>query len=85
MAEDGSWRLSPAYDLTIMPGVPAEKLPACYARSLANLKRAMRDVPIVLVFDNDDLGAPYRRLATCENGARTFLAKPMPDWLSQLL
>jgi len=45
----------------------------------------MRDVPIVLVFDNDDLCAPYRRLATCENGARTFLAKPKPDWLSQLL
>jgi hypothetical protein len=45
----------------------------------------MRDVPIVLVFDNDDLRAPDRRQATCENGARTFLAKPMPDWLSQLL
>jgi predicted ABC-type ATPase len=65
--------------------VPAEKLPARYARSLANLKRAMRDVPIVLVFDNDDLRAPYRRVAACENGARTFLAKPVPRWLSPLI
>ena len=65
--------------------VPAEKLPARYARSLANLKRAMRDVPIVLVFDNDDLRSPYRRVATCENGARTFVTKPVPEWLLPLL
>ena len=61
--------------------VPSEKLPARYARSLANLKRAVRDVPIVLVFDNDDLRAPYRRVAEYENGVRTFLAKPVPEWL----
>lgn len=65
--------------------VPAEKLPARYSRSLANLKRAIRDVPIVLVFDNDDLSTPYRRVATFENGARTSLAKPVPEWLARLL
>ena len=61
--------------------VPAEKLPARYARSLANLKRATRDLPIVLVFDNDDLCTPYRRVAMYENGARSFVAKPVPKWV----
>ena len=65
--------------------VPPEKLPARYARSMANLKRAMLDVPMVLIFDNDDLRAQYRHVAMCENGVRTFLAKPVSEWLSRLL
>lgn len=65
--------------------VPTEKLPARFARSIANLRLAMRDLPVVLVFDNDDLRAPYRRVATFEHGRRTFLAKSVPAWLSPLL
>ena len=65
--------------------VPTEKLPARFARSIANLRLAMRDLPVVLVFDNDDLRAPYRRVATFEHGGRTFLAKPVPAWLSPLV
>jgi len=35
--------------------VPTDKLMARFPRSLANLKQAIRELPCVFVFDNDDL------------------------------
>lgn len=40
--------------------VPDEKLEARFARTQANLKRAIARLPHVLVFDNSDLGRPYQ-------------------------
>lgn len=65
--------------------VPAEKLVARFPRTLANLKTAIRELPFVLVFDNGNLRAPYRRVAEFEGGRRTFLAKPVPAWLAPLV
>ena len=65
--------------------VPADKVAARFPRTLANLKTAIRVLPTVLVFDNGDLNAPYRRVAEFERGKRTFLAKPVPAWLAPLL
>ena len=52
---------------------------------LANLKTAIRDLPHVWSFDNDDLRTPFRQVAVFENGQRVNLNKPAPGWLTPLL
>lgn len=65
--------------------VPREKLFARYPRILANLKAAMKELPHVWVFDNDDLARPYRLVAVCEAGRIVRLETPVPTWLEHLL
>ncbi len=65
--------------------VPREKLFARYPRILANLKAAMKELPHVWVFDNDDLARPYRLVAVCEAGRIVRLEPPVPAWLESLL
>jgi len=65
--------------------VPAEKLVARFPRTLANLKTAIRDLPHVWIFDNDDLRTPFRQVAVFENGQRVTLNAPVPEWLVPLL
>ncbi len=64
--------------------VPAEKLKSRFPRSLANLKAAIRALPHVLVFDNDDLRAPYRKIAVFERGRLVWSARSIPRWLKPL-
>jgi predicted ABC-type ATPase len=65
--------------------VPTDKLAARFPRTMTNLKQAIRGLPCVFVFDNDDLGTPFRLLAVFENGRKKFLAKSIPDWLEPAL
>jgi predicted ABC-type ATPase len=65
--------------------VPAEKLVARFPRTLANLKIAIRELPHVWIFDNDDLRTPFRQVAVFENGQRVNLNEPVPEWLTPLL
>ena len=65
--------------------VPPEKLTARFPRTLANLKAAIQALPIVLVFDNDDLAYPFRKVAEFQRGKVIFLVKPAPEWLAPLL
>ena len=62
--------------------VPTDKLTARFPRTMANLKQAIRELPCVLVFDNDDLRTPYQLVAIFQNRRPTFLAKPTPNWLN---
>lgn len=64
--------------------VPLEKLATRFARTLANLKGAINQLPLVLVYDNSDLSAPFRKVAEYEQGAARFLAPQLPKWLAQL-
>ena len=64
--------------------VPLEKLVTRFPRTLANLKAAILALPHVLIFDNDDLKHPFKRVAEFEYGKAAFLSKPPPDWLSSL-
>lgn len=61
--------------------VPSEKLVARLPRIWANLKAALRNLPHVWVFDNDDLRTPFRLVAVVEHGQVVRLAKPVPKWL----
>lgn len=60
--------------------VPADKLVSRFPRTMANLSRAIARLPHVLIFDNDDLGRPFRLVAECEHGNVTRTEGPLPDW-----
>ncbi len=64
--------------------VPADKLKARFPRTMANLKAAIRELPCVLIFDNDDLRTPFRKVAAFENGQRVF-QESIPKWLTPVL
>ena len=65
--------------------VPTEKLIARFPRTLANLSAALRELPCVLVFDNDDLRTPFRPVAVFANRRPLLLKQPVPSWLQSLL
>jgi predicted ABC-type ATPase len=65
--------------------VPADKLITRYPRTLANLQAAIRELPNVWVFDNDDLREPFRKVAVFEQGRRIFEGNPAPKWLRSIL
>jgi predicted ABC-type ATPase len=65
--------------------VPREKLISRFPRTLANLKAAIRELPWVFIFDNSDLGRPFRQVAVFQNGHVMLLKTPTPDWLRPLL
>lgn len=50
--------------------VPDEKLEARFARTLANLERAICMLPLVVIFDNTDLARPFRLEAVYQGGRR---------------
>jgi len=65
--------------------VPPEKLITRFPRTLANLKAAIETLPVVLIFDNDDLAVPFRRVAEFRKGKTSFVAEPVPEWLRAFL
>ena len=65
--------------------VPTEKLMARFPRTIANLSAGIRELPCVLVFDNDDLRMPIRHVAVFANGCPALLTQPLPSWLQPLL
>lgn len=50
--------------------VPDEKLQTRFARTQANLHRAIKRLPRVIVFDNTDLNHPYTLVAHYDHGKR---------------
>ena len=65
--------------------VPAEKLAARFPRTLENLKKSIRTLPHVFVFDNSDLSDPYRQIAIFHNGKADFLSESLPAWMQEVL
>jgi predicted ABC-type ATPase len=64
--------------------VPSEKLVSRFPRTFANLDAAIQTLPMVLVFDNENLAAPFRKVAEFQNGKSVFVAAPVPQWLRAL-
>jgi predicted ABC-type ATPase len=60
--------------------VPTEKLEARFPRTLENLRRAVREVPHVLLLDNSDEDRPFRAVATFDHGQLVDAREPVPDW-----
>lgn len=65
--------------------VPSEKLQSRFARTLVNLKAAVRELPNVLVYDNNDLATPFRQVAVFEQGRLLAINEPVPAWLESLI
>jgi len=65
--------------------VPTDKLRSRFPRTIENLRSAIRDLPHVLIFDNDDLSRPYRLVAVFEQGCLQTLNEPVPAWLNPLV
>jgi predicted ABC-type ATPase len=65
--------------------VPTDKLTARFPRTLANLAAAIRQLPCVLIFDNNDLRTPFRHAASFVKGRQLQANKPIPLWLQPLL
>ena len=64
--------------------VPTEKLTQRYPRSLANLRRAIEQLPNVWVYDNSDLANPFRKVAEFVDGKCAEEFPPLPPWLAAL-
>ena len=64
--------------------VPRDKLASRFPRTIANLKLAIQKLPLVFVYDNSDLAAPYRQVAFYRNGIAKALRKPLPKWFPKL-
>lgn len=65
--------------------VPTEKLKSRYPRTMANLKAAIRQLPLVYVFDNSDLGRPFCRVAVFKQGQLVDKSEPAPAWSRESL
>lgn len=65
--------------------LPPEKLISRFPRTMANLRAAIRVLPHVWIFDNDDLNIPFRRVAVFADGKRVALGEPIPRWLRDAL
>lgn len=65
--------------------VPDEKLRSRFPRTLANLRLAIARLPHVLVFDNSDLGKPYRLVAAFDHAEICELDQTVPQWVLPLL
>ena len=55
--------------------VPSDKLTARFPRTMTNLKQAIRELPFVLIFDNDDLRMRYQLAAIFQGGRRDVSGK----------
>jgi predicted ABC-type ATPase len=65
--------------------VPDDKLQARFARTLHNLRAAIRRLPHVLIYDNSDLRRPFRQVAVFDHGRLCHLQEPVPEWLRPLI
>jgi predicted ABC-type ATPase len=65
--------------------VPTEKLEARFPRTLANLRRAIRELPYVAIYDNSDRDRPFHLVASFENGSPVLAHEAVPDWARELV
>jgi predicted ABC-type ATPase len=65
--------------------VPTDKVMSRYPRVMENLRLAMLRLPLVLVYDNDDLREPHRFCAAVGMGVVMETSGVVPEWLDRLL
>lgn len=65
--------------------VPTDKLFTRYPRTMENLRLSLRRLPLVLVYDNDDLREPHRFCLAAGMGRVLESVERLPEWLLPLL
>ena len=53
--------------------VPDDKLESRFSRTLANLQRAIESLPLVIIYDNSDMTAPFQHEAIWTHGVKHSL------------
>ncbi len=65
--------------------VPGDKLTTRYPRTMENLRLSMLRLPLVLVYDNDDLREPHRFCLAAGMGKVLETIGETPEWLRRVL
>jgi len=65
--------------------VPTDKLVTRFPRTMENLRQSMLRLPLVLVYDNDDVRSPHRFCLAAGMGKVMETAGDLPAWLVPLL
>jgi predicted ABC-type ATPase len=65
--------------------VPTDKLVSRYPRVMENLRRALVRLPLVLVYDNEDLRDPHRFCVAAGMSKVLEVKEPVAEWLRGLL
>ena len=65
--------------------VSDDRLRARFPRTLANLAQALPWVDRVQLYDNSSVDAPYRHVATVEQGRIVARGRIMPQWARRVL
>jgi predicted ABC-type ATPase len=65
--------------------VPSDKLKSRYPRTMANLKAAILQLPLVYVFDNSDLSRPFFRVAVFRQGELFYKSESVPAWFQAII
>jgi predicted ABC-type ATPase len=65
--------------------VPRDRIASRFDRSLANLRKAIRFVPVVKIYDNSFVDDPFRLIAIFESGKRSFKLPSIPGWAGSVL
>lgn len=65
--------------------VPGDRLVLRFPRTLLNLRAGIAALPVVWVFDHQDLRRPFRKVAVFQSGQATWLADKPPAWLTSLV
>jgi len=65
--------------------VPTEKLTARFPRTLENLRRALRELPYVVMYDNSDTTRPFEPVAVFVDGSRVSVGERVPTWARALV
>jgi len=65
--------------------VPEDKLLSRFPRTMENLRLSILRLPLVLVYDNDDLLQPHRYCLAAGTGKVLETVEPLPSWLRPLL
>lgn len=63
--------------------VPHRKVKSRYQRTLKNLGRAIKALPLVLAYDNSDLRKSFRPVARFIDGREIWAHKQRPEWLDR--
>ncbi len=65
--------------------VPTDRLETRYPRSLANLRRAIRELPYVAIYDNTDTTRPFEPVAVFVHGSLHQPTDRPPTWARDLV
>ena len=60
--------------------VPRDRIASRFKRSIVNLRKAIRFVPLVKIYDNSSVHDPFQLIAIYKDGERTFISEAVPRW-----